>query len=379
MMQIKVLKSFEKRLKYIIIKLYVMVYDSFVYLLIEREFISSKQNVFKIGKSIDVMKRFRSYPKGSKLLSISLCKNHHNSEKHLKKVFMEKFIHREDIGQEYFEGDLYDVVDTFHQNCEIQDIESFNCKYCHKSITRKCRLYDHEGTCKMKYDDIRMLEIELDKKVKFDHESVSCRFCHNGFCNVKSRRRHEVTCREKLEYKQKLLNERSSRVLQNNSRKLVFNIDNSAIIDHNIMNYEHNYSHVSIEDILKCLKLSTEKNEDVLSSLVRFIRYVDKNDKSIIVTNMRGKMVKAFEDGQYVSKDARHAISHRGQEAAYRLDSAKDEAGEEHHPLWRNKDFGDIESTLTMVTESTTDKEVNRVYEAVKMAIYDANRCLELS
>lgn len=268
-----------------------------------------------------------------------------------------------------------DVVHENSRNC----LSSFNCRYCHKSITRRCRLYDHEDGCKMKYDDIRMLEIELDKNVKFDHDSVSCRFCHNGFCNVKSRRRHEVTCREKLEYKKRLLNERSSRERRQAPSNITINIDNSTNNNLNIMNYDHDYSHVSIEDILRCLKISKEKREDAISSLGRFIRYNDKNDKSIIVTNMRGKMVKAFEDGQYVSKDARYVISHRGQEAAYRLDSAKEEAGEEHHPLWHKKDFGDIESTLTMVTESTTDKEVNRVYEAVKMAIYDANRCLELS
>jgi hypothetical protein len=253
--------------------------------------------------------------------------------------------------------------------------------------------------CKMRHDEVRKLEIDLKKKVVLDPNSKTCRFCHKDFSVLHSLHKHDKICRKKIEYRETLVKSKESRQkisstrnytinitnntsnnVTNNTLNNVNNITNNTLNNvNNIMNYDHGYEHVSIDDIIKCLKISKEKREDAIASLSRFIRHNDKNDRSIIVSNLRGKTVKAFEDGQYVTKDARHAISHRGQEVAFRLDSAKDEAGEEHHPLWRNKDFGDIESTLSMATHNTTDKEVNKMYEEVKMAIYDTNRCLEIT
>ena len=77
----------------------------------------------------------------------------------------------------------------------------------------------------------------------------------------------------------------------------------------NIMNYDHDYEHITIENIIKCLKISKEKREDAIASLGRFIRESDKNDRSVIVSNLRCKNVKAFEDGEYVTKDARTVIA----------------------------------------------------------------------
>jgi hypothetical protein len=234
-------------------------------------------------------------------------------------------------------------------------------------------------------DPVRELEIELCKNVPIDPESKSCRFCNKVFYNLNNLHRHDKTCKSKEEYRKKLLKELNRHHQQNTTttnnttnNNITINIDNSHNINNtmNIMNYDHNYEHITIENIIKCLKISKEKREDAIASLGRFIRESDKNDRSVIVSNLRCKNVKAFEDGQYVTKDARTVIANRGQEAACRLDLAKDEVGEEHHPLWHKKDFGDVESALSMATSKTTDKEANRIYEVVKMAIYDANKAL---
>ena len=48
----------------------------YIYLLQEREFITTNQNVYKLGKTKqDNLQRFKQYPKGSKLLLQHICNN----------------------------------------------------------------------------------------------------------------------------------------------------------------------------------------------------------------------------------------------------------------------------------------------------------------
>jgi len=271
--------------------------------------------------------------------------------------------------------------------CTRKHKANFKCEYCHVLLYRPCKLKSHMEICKMKDDEVRKLEMELNKEVILDPRSNMCRFCNKEYLNVRNLHRHDKICKAKEEYKEELLKELNTHkqpsATTTNNNNITINIDNHIDNSHNInnnsmniMNYDHDYEHITIDNIIKCLKISKEKREDAIASLGRFIRESDKNDRSVIVSNLRCKNVKAYEDGQYVTKDARTVIANRGQEAAYRLDSAKEEVSEEHHPLWHKKDFGDIEATLSMATYSTTDKDANKIYEAVKMAIYDANKLL---
>jgi len=78
---------------------------SYIYLLQAREFINTKQNIYKLGKSRqENLGRFKQYPKGSKLIIQLECENCDINEKALIKIFKESFKQRTDIGTEYFEG-----------------------------------------------------------------------------------------------------------------------------------------------------------------------------------------------------------------------------------------------------------------------------------
>ena len=80
----------------------------YIYLLQEREFIKTLENIYKIGKSKqENLKRIQNYPNGTELIIQSECDNCDIVEKELIKIFKEKFIQRTDIGTEYFEGDKY--------------------------------------------------------------------------------------------------------------------------------------------------------------------------------------------------------------------------------------------------------------------------------
>jgi len=90
-----------------------------VYLLIEREFMTTKKNIFKIGRSVKVSNRTRQYPKGSQLLVVLPCIDSVVTETHLKRVFSEKFIQRSDIGLEYYEGSPNTVIKEFVDNVTL--------------------------------------------------------------------------------------------------------------------------------------------------------------------------------------------------------------------------------------------------------------------
>lgn len=93
---------------------------NYIYLLQEREFIKTKEPVYKVGMTTkENHKRFNQYPKGSILLIQLICNNCKNIEKHIIKLFKEQFKHRKDIGNEYFEGDYHIMIDVIY--CTIKN------------------------------------------------------------------------------------------------------------------------------------------------------------------------------------------------------------------------------------------------------------------
>jgi len=88
---------------------------NYIYLLQEREFIKTNENIYKIGMSKKQNhKRFNQYPKGSILLFQMICDDCVFIEKQILKLFKEEFIQRKDIGTEYFEGIYNDMIDIIY-------------------------------------------------------------------------------------------------------------------------------------------------------------------------------------------------------------------------------------------------------------------------
>ena len=88
-----------------------------VYLLIEREFIDSKQNIYKIGRTRQEPreKRFETYPKNSRLILMYDVDDCVETENMIKNRFLGicSIKHRIDVGCEYFEGELDELVAEF--------------------------------------------------------------------------------------------------------------------------------------------------------------------------------------------------------------------------------------------------------------------------
>lgn len=87
--------------------------NHYVYLLREREFIKTEENVFKIGKTKqNGLSRFKNYPSGSELIVHVKCIDCDSSERKLIDLFKEKYKQRKDIGTEYFEGNCIDMMNS---------------------------------------------------------------------------------------------------------------------------------------------------------------------------------------------------------------------------------------------------------------------------
>jgi hypothetical protein len=81
-----------------------------IYLLLEREFIHNPLKIAKIGRSVCFKNRMKQYPKGSKLLCVNKCNDSVKAETDLLILFNMMFKHREDIGDEYFEGETSQMI-----------------------------------------------------------------------------------------------------------------------------------------------------------------------------------------------------------------------------------------------------------------------------
>lgn len=107
--------------------------DHYFYLLIEREFISLKQPIYKIGRTqqYPFWKRFQTYPKGSKILLLLMVNDSIKFEKIIKKILKttDNIIQRTDIGDEYFEASLPTIINIIQkqfQNFICDPIDSQN-------------------------------------------------------------------------------------------------------------------------------------------------------------------------------------------------------------------------------------------------------------
>ena len=89
--------------------------SQYIYLLQEREFIKTNENVYKVGMTTkENHKRFNQYPKGSVLLFQMICNDCKSLEKQVIKLLKTNFRHRKDIGNEYFEGEYKSMIDKIY-------------------------------------------------------------------------------------------------------------------------------------------------------------------------------------------------------------------------------------------------------------------------
>ena len=145
-------------------------YDS-IYLLQTRESLFKNENVFKIGRtSQDELKRFNSYPRGSKLHLHVSCFDGVKVEKQIITLFMEKYTNAHIYGSEYFHGNLSqmmsDVLKIIGYNFDtVMDSENFTKIFLEKdNIINDLTQRLHKEQEKSKY--LQQQICNLQKKCK---------------------------------------------------------------------------------------------------------------------------------------------------------------------------------------------------------------------
>lgn len=80
----------------------------YIYIVRETKFIQSNEKIYKLGKtSFDddgTLKSIKLYPEGSHFLGHWRTWDDDYDEKKISEIFQKKFITRQDIGKNYFEG-----------------------------------------------------------------------------------------------------------------------------------------------------------------------------------------------------------------------------------------------------------------------------------
>ena len=96
--------------------------SGYIYVLITREFINSKQRIYKIGRTNQnpPWKRFKQYPIGSQVILLRMVNDSINMEKQIKHKLktLKEIKHRIDIGEEYFEGDINHIISISNNLCQ---------------------------------------------------------------------------------------------------------------------------------------------------------------------------------------------------------------------------------------------------------------------
>jgi hypothetical protein len=95
--------------------------EGYIYILKLREHINNNEEVYKIGRTNDIIRRTKEYPKGSKIIYTIHCNNMNESETKLKR-HLKQYI-RKDLGSEYFECDINIIKKYADIVSNISDIQ----------------------------------------------------------------------------------------------------------------------------------------------------------------------------------------------------------------------------------------------------------------
>eukprot|EP00798_Chlamydomonas_sp_ICE-L_P012729 gene12729-15975_t len=84
----------------------------YIYVIREREFINTRDNIFKVGRSGGIIKRMAQYPKGSSVRCIVKVANAVEAKREVISLMKrcKQLTHCTDIGDEYFQGNIDTII-----------------------------------------------------------------------------------------------------------------------------------------------------------------------------------------------------------------------------------------------------------------------------
>ena len=231
--------------------------NEFIYLIKEREFIKTKEPIYKIGKTKqENLQRIKSYPNGSILLLYIITNDCDKKEKEIIQKFKELFIHKKDIGNEYFLGDYNHMINI------ILSIISNN-----SSI---------EGSIDNSNNSLIEGSIESSKDiVYFDYDNKIINFDNSHIKDI------EFIKNDKLEYYE-LFELYYNKLFENENNKIIkkTNKSYSTILTKTkqwINKMDENIYPIIINNIAKNMKLFIEinfKDDNIINNILCFLDYI---------------------------------------------------------------------------------------------------------
>ena len=164
----------------------------YIYCIVEREFINSTENIYKIGKTKQPnVERFKQYSKSSILIFHMLSSNCSVDEYNIIQLFKTKYVQRTEIGSEYFSGnihnmmrDMFDIVSQTNNNDE-----KYVCNTCNFST---------------KYAWILRNHLESDRHISMSNNSTDfvhcCKTCSKKYKSRSGLHKHAKTCNIRLRF-----------------------------------------------------------------------------------------------------------------------------------------------------------------------------------
>lgn len=153
----------------------------YIYLLQEREFVNSNENIYKIGRTIkENFTRFNQYPKGSKLLFQIICNDCIKIEKLILNKFKQQFSQCKNIGNEYFKGDYKNMIDIIYKTINNIDNDNDNDNV---NDNKNNNVNENNNENENKYDSIKSIfpEYILDESFGGNKKFVLLKHINNKF------------------------------------------------------------------------------------------------------------------------------------------------------------------------------------------------------
>ena len=183
----------------------------YIYLFREREFIKTNENIYKIGKTKqENLKRLSNYPTGTQLLYQSSCNNCDYLERILIEKFKKYFQHMNEIGNEYFRGNVNDMIYVIIANqmkydnrCKInKDIindftnnndENYKCYNCNKSLSTHQHLHNHLKNNLL--NEIIDVLYNVNDYIVDNDKNYKCYICNKQLSTKTNLNKHLLICK----------------------------------------------------------------------------------------------------------------------------------------------------------------------------------------
>ncbi len=236
--------------------------SQYIYLLQEREFIKTKEHVYKVGMTKkENYERFNQYPKGSVLLFQIICDNCKNIENQVIKLFKQNFKLRKDIGNEYFEGEYKNMIDIIYSTIKNEKEECENDKITKYEEHQE----EHEDECEEK----QIYQITTyEEWIKYNRisEIIITKKKGEGFLRFKGNVWREFYDKNRLDFDEDYMEDLLGFIENNQFEVMKMVKPNNVLMSWNeMMNAIHNYKNKETNEIItweKFLKLNEIEKED---------------------------------------------------------------------------------------------------------------------